>query len=137
MQKTHVRLRAGHFSAFSPQMSFARSSLAGWGSWFYRSVVAEEHLCHPSTARSSGFIETNSTTAAIACRCTECGLVIQGPATAAGSIGGKACGAGGGGCLLFFAAPGKQQAITEALSQSGVRIIPFQFDFDGLQVTKE
>ena len=55
----------------------------------------------------------------------------------AGSVGGKACGAGGGGCLLFFAAPGKQQAVAEALSQAGVRIIPFQFDFEGLQVTHE
>ena len=58
-------------------------------------------------------------------------------AEAAGSVGGKACGAGGGGCLLFFAAPGKQQAVSEALTESGVRVIPFQFDFEGLQVTKE
>lgn len=58
-------------------------------------------------------------------------------AEAAGSVGGKACGAGGGGCLLFFAAPGKQQTVAEALTAAGVRIIPFQFDFEGLQVTKE
>jgi len=58
-------------------------------------------------------------------------------AEAAGSVGGKACGAGGGGCLLFFAAPGKQAAISASLAQAGARIIPFQFDFDGLQVTKE
>ncbi len=58
-------------------------------------------------------------------------------AEAAGSVGGKACGAGGGGCLLFFAAPGRQPAVAEALAQAGTRIIPFQFDFEGLQVTKE
>lgn len=55
----------------------------------------------------------------------------------AGSVGGKACGAGGGGCLLFFAAPGKQAVVAEALAQAGARIIPFQFDFEGLQVTRE
>jgi D-glycero-alpha-D-manno-heptose-7-phosphate kinase len=58
-------------------------------------------------------------------------------AEAAGSVGGKACGAGGGGCLLFFAASGGQAALSEALAQEGARIIPFQFDFDGLQVTRE
>jgi D-glycero-alpha-D-manno-heptose-7-phosphate kinase len=58
-------------------------------------------------------------------------------AEAAGSVGGKACGAGGGGCLLFFAAPGKQAAVAEALGRTGTRIVPFQFDFEGLQVTKE
>ncbi len=58
-------------------------------------------------------------------------------AEAAGSIGGKACGAGGGGCLLFFAAPGRQQAVADTLTQAGARVIPFKFDFDGLQVTKE
>ncbi len=58
-------------------------------------------------------------------------------AQGAGSVGGKACGAGGGGCLLFIAAPGKQQAVSEALAQAGTRIIPFQFDFEGLQVSRE
>ena len=57
-------------------------------------------------------------------------------AGAAGSVGGKACGAGGGGCLLFFAAPGKQTVLAETLAQTGTRIIPFRFDFEGLQVTK-
>ena len=62
---------------------------------------------------------------------------LFGRAEAAGSVGGKACGAGGGGCLLFFAAPGKQRDVVAALTEAGVRIIPFQFDFEGLQVTKE
>jgi D-glycero-alpha-D-manno-heptose-7-phosphate kinase len=57
-------------------------------------------------------------------------------AGAAGSVGGKACGAGGGGCLLFFATAGKRDAVVETLAQAGTRIIPFQFDFEGLQVTK-
>ncbi len=58
-------------------------------------------------------------------------------AEAAGSIGGKACGAGGGGCLLFCAARGKRAALSDALSAAGARVIPFQFDFTGLEVTRE
>lgn len=57
-------------------------------------------------------------------------------AFAAGAIGGKACGAGGGGCLLFCVKEGHQSAVFDALSEAGTRIIPFQFDFTGLQVTK-
>lgn len=58
-------------------------------------------------------------------------------AKAAGAWGGKACGAGGGGCLLFLAAPEARAAVTAALAARGVRIIPFSFEFDGLTVTVE
>ena len=58
-------------------------------------------------------------------------------ALSAGAIGGKACGAGGGGCLLFCCLPGKRLAVSDALAMAGARVIPFQFDFTGLQVTKE
>jgi D-glycero-alpha-D-manno-heptose-7-phosphate kinase len=54
----------------------------------------------------------------------------------AGAQGGKACGAGGGGCLLFCAQQGRQSALSDALSEAGARVIPFLFDFNGLQVTK-
>ncbi|HZP83139.1 MAG TPA: hypothetical protein VFB21_15970 [Chthonomonadaceae bacterium] len=54
-----------------------------------------------------------------------------------GAVGGKACGAGGGGCLLFCTAPGRQSAVSDALAEAGARVIPFQFDFTGLQVQKE
>lgn len=54
----------------------------------------------------------------------------------AGAISGKACGAGGGGCLLFFTAPGKQNAVADALSVAGARVIPFRFEFEGLQVKR-
>ncbi len=57
-------------------------------------------------------------------------------AIAAGSAGGKACGAGGGGCLLFCAEKGRQSAVSDALSEAGARVIPFQFDFEGLKVTR-
>lgn len=58
-------------------------------------------------------------------------------AKGAGAIGGKACGAGGGGCLLFCATQGGQSVLSDALSLEGARVIPFQFDFTGLEVKRE
>jgi D-glycero-alpha-D-manno-heptose-7-phosphate kinase len=55
----------------------------------------------------------------------------------AGALHGKACGAGGGGCLLFFTKEGHQNAVADALSVAGARVIPFRFEFNGLQVTRE
>ncbi len=58
-------------------------------------------------------------------------------AFANGGVAGKACGAGGGGCLLFLSAPGQKSDLEMTLRDRGVRIIPFKFDFGGLQVTFE
>lgn len=58
-------------------------------------------------------------------------------AGAAGALGGKACGAGGGGCLLFVAEAGRQTAVADALTMRGARVIPFRFAFDGLTVSVE
>jgi D-glycero-alpha-D-manno-heptose-7-phosphate kinase len=58
-------------------------------------------------------------------------------AAEAGARGGKACGAGGGGCLLFVTEPGRKEAVADALSQAGARIIPFAFESDGLTVSVE
>ena len=55
----------------------------------------------------------------------------------AGAPHGKACGAGGGGCLLFFTEPGKQQDVANAVAAAGARVIPFKFEFEGLQVISE
>lgn len=55
-------------------------------------------------------------------------------ATDAGAIAGKACGAGGGGCVVFFCAPGKRAAVAKAVEAAGTRFIDFKFDFTGLQV---
>ncbi|MGC8668272.1 MAG: hypothetical protein ACP5VE_09180 [Chthonomonadales bacterium] len=55
----------------------------------------------------------------------------------AGAPHGKACGAGGGGCLLFFTEPGKQAAVADAVAAAGARVIPFKFEFDGLQIIRE
>ncbi|MBM3496860.1 MAG: hypothetical protein FJX72_21445 [Armatimonadetes bacterium] len=55
-------------------------------------------------------------------------------AAKAGAVHGKACGAGGGGCLLFFAQPGRKAEVAAALVNSGARVIPFRFEFEGLKV---
>ncbi|MFM7321301.1 MAG: hypothetical protein ACKO5K_07235 [Armatimonadota bacterium] len=55
----------------------------------------------------------------------------------AGALGGKACGAGGGGCLYFVTKPGRQAAVSDALAAAGAQVIPFEFAMDGLTVTRE
>lgn len=50
-----------------------------------------------------------------------------------GSIGGKACGAGGGGCLVFFCDPGKKLLVERKLRETGAKMLNFGFDFSGLQ----
>lgn len=51
---------------------------------------------------------------------------------AAGAIGGKLTGAGGGGFLLLFVPPGRQAGVKEALS--GQIHVPFRFEHSGSQV---
>ena len=51
-----------------------------------------------------------------------------------GAIGGKACGAGGGGCLLFYCQPTREHNVRQKLKEAGTQIIDFNFDFDGLQI---
>jgi D-glycero-alpha-D-manno-heptose-7-phosphate kinase len=58
-------------------------------------------------------------------------------ATAAGARGGKACGAGGGGCLYFVTEPGKREAVAQALVENGARRIEFTFENEGLTVRTE
>ncbi len=58
-------------------------------------------------------------------------------AGAAGAQGGKACGAGGGGCLVFVCAPGRRDAVAAALAGAGARVVPFRFAWDGLTVEVE
>ncbi len=51
----------------------------------------------------------------------------------AGANGGKALGAGGGGCLLFYCKDNTEHMVRKALQDAGTQIIDFNFDFDGLQ----
>ena len=53
-----------------------------------------------------------------------------------GALGGKACGAGGGGCLIFCAKPGAAVSLSHALEKEGARIIEFGFEHDGLKVIR-
>jgi D-glycero-alpha-D-manno-heptose-7-phosphate kinase len=55
-------------------------------------------------------------------------------AAKAGAMGGKVCGAGGGGCLFSFGDPGCIPAIRQALSESGARILDFAIDPRGLVI---
>ena len=49
-----------------------------------------------------------------------------------GAIGGKLCGAGGGGFMLLYVLPRDQQRVKEALK--GYLHVPFKFDFDGSKI---
>ena len=53
-------------------------------------------------------------------------------ALAGGAVGGKLTGAGGGGFLLLFAAPGKQEEIKARLKK--LLYVPFKFEFSGSQI---
>lgn len=50
----------------------------------------------------------------------------------AGALGGKLLGAGGGGCLIFYVQPEKQQAVHEAMKH--LLHIPFSFEDEGTQM---
>jgi len=49
-----------------------------------------------------------------------------------GALGGKALGAGGGGCLLFYCDDNREHEVRKALEKSGAHIIDFNFEFQGL-----
>ncbi|MCY4569312.1 MAG: hypothetical protein OXD49_13490 [Candidatus Poribacteria bacterium] len=51
-----------------------------------------------------------------------------------GCRGGKACGAGGGGCLVFHCNADRIDSARRAFKAAGVCVIPFRFDFEGLRI---
>lgn len=53
-------------------------------------------------------------------------------AYSAGAVGGKALGAGGGGCLLFYCEDNREHEVRKALQNMGAQIIDFNFEFQGL-----
>jgi D-glycero-alpha-D-manno-heptose-7-phosphate kinase len=53
-------------------------------------------------------------------------------ARAAGAVGGKITGAGGGGFMLLFVPPERQKAVRESLGR--LIHVPFSFDFNGSQI---
>jgi len=51
-----------------------------------------------------------------------------------GVLGGKACGAGGGGCILLLCERDREHLVRRAVTDLGGMPIDFNFDHDGLQV---
>ena len=58
-------------------------------------------------------------------------------AHAAGALGAKVCGAGGGGCIMAFADPGDVGAVTQALTSGGARILRCGVDTEGLRLVPD
>lgn len=54
-------------------------------------------------------------------------------ALAAGALGGKVTGAGGGGYMLFYCRYDKKHRVAEALTRMGARVTDFAFDHEGLR----
>jgi len=54
-------------------------------------------------------------------------------ALSSGAVGGKASGAGGGGCLIFYCADDREHVVRRKLQDAGCDIVDFNFDFEGLQ----
>jgi D-glycero-alpha-D-manno-heptose-7-phosphate kinase len=52
----------------------------------------------------------------------------------AGAIGGKIAGAGGGGFLLLYCPPACQHDLRAAMTEHALQELPFDFDWDGVQV---
>ena len=53
-------------------------------------------------------------------------------ALANGAVGGKATGAGGGGCVLFCAQSDREHTLRRALAERGVVLLDFSLDFQGM-----
>lgn len=50
-----------------------------------------------------------------------------------GAIGGKVCGAGGGGCIIFITKEGKRKDVEHLLMESGGRVLKFQICSEGIR----
>jgi len=59
---------------------------------------------------------------------------LMGAARRAGLLGGKACGAGGGGCIALLCEPDREHIVRREVEDLVGRCIEFTFDFDGLRV---
>jgi D-glycero-alpha-D-manno-heptose-7-phosphate kinase len=55
-------------------------------------------------------------------------------ARAAGAIGGKLMGAGGGGFFMFYARPADRRRVYQAMIDRGLRPLRFRFDLDGARI---
>ena len=55
-------------------------------------------------------------------------------AGAAGARAAKVCGAGGGGCIFFYADPADTDAVRRAATAAGARVLDYRIQLEGLQV---
>jgi len=60
--------------------------------------------------------------------------MIYSTAIAAGALGGKLCGSGGGGHMIFVVESRKQEAVTKRLEGLGCKYIDYSVDYNGLEV---
>ena len=51
-----------------------------------------------------------------------------------GALGGKVCGAGGGGYMFFICDPNKQKNLIKQMAKRGLEDIDFSPEFQGLDV---
>jgi D-glycero-alpha-D-manno-heptose-7-phosphate kinase len=58
-------------------------------------------------------------------------------AFAHGAVGGRVCGAGGGGTMLFHCGQNREYAVKQALRAAGATIFDFSFDLQGLFLWRE
>ena len=52
----------------------------------------------------------------------------------AGATGGRVCGAGGGGAMLFHCAPNRDFAVRKALADAGARVFDWSIDQHGVLI---
>ena len=55
----------------------------------------------------------------------------------AGALGGKVCGAGGGGCLFCLMPADKKAAVAHALTAGGAKVLECSIDDEGVRVRRE
>jgi D-glycero-alpha-D-manno-heptose-7-phosphate kinase len=54
-------------------------------------------------------------------------------ARGAGATAAKVCGAGGGGCIFFYARPSDTDAVRQAVAAGGARLLDYRIETEGLQ----
>jgi D-glycero-alpha-D-manno-heptose-7-phosphate kinase len=57
-------------------------------------------------------------------------------ARAAGALGGKVCGAGGGGCLFCLMPPDRKAAVADALAAGGAQVLDCAIDEEGVRLER-
>jgi D-glycero-alpha-D-manno-heptose-7-phosphate kinase len=52
----------------------------------------------------------------------------------AGALGGKVCGAGGGGCVALLLEPGARARVEQAATAAGGQVLPIRIDRQGVRL---